>query len=169
MQNDAKLTDDERKKQTADIQAQLVKLDEMEKKAAAAPFRDKLAAFVEADKAGDQETLKRMIAELSGRIAPGRIDLGRSFQERVDEGSLMTIEMTEGRMRPSMPASARGDDVDIAVPQQPLGHRIRGWLLWLGVMALLAWAWSPAEMFRASSLFTDWRNMAEFGQRLPAS
>ncbi len=53
---------------------------------------------------------------------------------------------------------------DIVVPRQPLSRRLRGWLLWLAVMALLAWAWSPAEMFRASALFTDWRNMAEFGR-----
>ena len=35
--------------------------------------------------------------------------------------------------------------------------------LWLLVFALLAWSWRPAEMFRVSALFTDWRNMAEFG------
>lgn len=35
-----------------------------------------------------------------------------------------------------------------------------GWLL---VFGLLAWSWNPAEMFRVSALFTDWRNMAEFG------
>jgi phosphonate transport system permease protein len=31
-------------------------------------------------------------------------------------------------------------------------------------VGLLAWSWNAAEMFRASSLFTDWRNMAEFGE-----
>jgi phosphonate transport system permease protein len=31
------------------------------------------------------------------------------------------------------------------------------------LFALLAWAWAPAEMFRVVALFTDWRNMAEFG------
>jgi phosphonate transport system substrate-binding protein len=69
VQNDAKLTDDEKKKQSADIQAQLAKLDEMEKKAATSPFRDKIAAFVEADKAGDQEALKRMIADFAAGYA----------------------------------------------------------------------------------------------------
>jgi phosphonate transport system substrate-binding protein len=65
IQSDAKLSDEEKGRQTADIQAQLVKLDAMEKKAATDPFQTKLAAFVEADKAGDQAALKRMIAEFA--------------------------------------------------------------------------------------------------------
>src|SRR5262245_21872812 len=51
----------------------------------------------------------------------------------------------------------------IVVPSHPLSRRIRGWLIWLTLIALLAWAWAPAEMYRAGALFTDWRNMAEFG------
>lgn len=51
---------------------------------------------------------------------------------------------------------------DTAVPQYPLASRLRGWLVWLFVLGLLAWSWNPAEMFRVSALFTDWRNMAEF-------
>ena len=31
------------------------------------------------------------------------------------------------------------------------------------ILVLLVWSWGPAEMFRAASLVTDWRNMAEFG------
>ncbi len=65
VQSDAKLSDEDKKKQSADIQAQLVKLDEMEKKAATDPFQKKLEAFVEADKAGNQVELKRMIAEFA--------------------------------------------------------------------------------------------------------
>lgn len=49
------------------------------------------------------------------------------------------------------------------VPQYPLATRVRGWLGWLFVLGLLAWSWSPSEMFRVSALFTDWRNMTEFG------
>jgi phosphonate transport system permease protein len=49
------------------------------------------------------------------------------------------------------------------VPQQPFARRLRGWLAWLLVIGLLAWSWNAAEMFRAGSLVTDWRNMAEFG------
>src|SRR5215472_8869492 len=51
----------------------------------------------------------------------------------------------------------------VAVPSYPLARRLRGWLAWAAVFALLAWAWAPAEMFRVSALFTDWRNMAQFG------
>jgi phosphonate transport system permease protein len=52
----------------------------------------------------------------------------------------------------------------IAVPRHSLVRRSRGWTLWLLVLVLLAWSWGPAEMFRAASLLTDWRNMAEFGR-----
>jgi hypothetical protein len=62
------------------------------------------------------------------------------------------------------PASATTHELaGIAVPSYPLPRRLRGWLAWAAVFALLAWAWSPAEMFRVSALFTDWRNMAQFG------
>jgi phosphonate transport system permease protein len=87
----------------------------------------------------------------------------------------MTIEMTETRVGvPSAvsPAAAspapavppHNDDAEIIVPRHPLSHRLRGWLLWLVLMGLLAWSWAPSEMFRVSALFTDWRNMAEFGR-----
>jgi phosphonate transport system permease protein len=49
------------------------------------------------------------------------------------------------------------------VPRHPLMRRLRLWLFWFAVIALLAWAWSPAEMYRAVGLIHDWRNMAEFG------
>ncbi|NJO23668.1 MAG: phosphonate ABC transporter, permease protein PhnE [Sphingomonadales bacterium] len=48
------------------------------------------------------------------------------------------------------------------MPQAPLSTRLRGSLIWLVIIALLVWSWGPAEMSKASSLFTDWRNMAEF-------
>ena len=53
---------------------------------------------------------------------------------------------------------------DIAIPHHSLARRGRSWLLWLIIAGLLAWSWSPTEMSRATSLFTDWRNMAEFGR-----
>jgi phosphonate transport system permease protein len=68
-----------------------------------------------------------------------------------------------------LPGLARGDrtpvpeDRDVAVPRHPLASRARGWLLWIALGGLLVWSWTPAEMFRATSLVTDWRNMAEFG------
>jgi phosphonate transport system permease protein len=52
----------------------------------------------------------------------------------------------------------------VTVPKYPLSRRLRGWLVWVFVFALLAWSWNAAEMFRVTALFTDWRNMAEFGE-----
>jgi phosphonate transport system permease protein len=69
-------------------------------------------------------------------------------------------EIVLARPTPSPHAGAE----EIAVPRHSLARRSRGWTLWLLVGALLAWSWGPAEMFRAASLLTDWRNMAEFGR-----
>ncbi len=60
------------------------------------------------------------------------------------------------------PVADRNEDV--AVPSLSLARRSRSWMLWLILAGLLIWSWGPAEMVRAGSLFTDWRNMAEFGQ-----
>ncbi|MGH6620477.1 MAG: phosphonate ABC transporter, permease protein PhnE [Alphaproteobacteria bacterium] len=51
----------------------------------------------------------------------------------------------------------------IAVPRPPLSSRLRRAGIWVVVLLLLGWSYAPAEMFNAASLFTDWRNMAEFG------
>jgi len=61
------------------------------------------------------------------------------------------------------PGGERSIAAQTIVPQQPLSRRLRSWLVWLIVIALLAWSWNAAEMFRVTALFTDWRNMAEFG------
>ncbi|MCG8548302.1 MAG: phosphonate ABC transporter, permease protein PhnE [Alphaproteobacteria bacterium] len=34
---------------------------------------------------------------------------------------------------------------------------------WFAILLLLMWSWGPTEMSKTVSLFTDWRNMAEFG------
>src|SRR5262245_36928206 len=69
---------------------------------------------------------------------------------------------SDGRAAAAM-AGAAYDITGIAVPSHPLSRRMRGWLAWMAIFALLAWAWAPAEMFRVVALFTDWRNMAQFG------
>ena len=56
------------------------------------------------------------------------------------------------------------EQTDIVVPSNSLARRARSWTLGLLIVALLIWSWGPAEMFRAGSLLTDWRNMAEFGR-----
>jgi phosphonate transport system permease protein len=62
------------------------------------------------------------------------------------------------------PVADRSTPEDIAVPSHSLSRRSRTWMLWLVLAGLLIWSWSPAEMYRAGALFTDWRNMAEFGR-----
>jgi phosphonate transport system permease protein len=69
--------------------------------------------------------------------------------------------MTDSIAPHDLPHSATKDGP--AVPQRPLARRLRGWLAWAIVFALLAWAWNGAEMVHGAALFTDWRNMAEFG------
>jgi phosphonate transport system permease protein len=63
-------------------------------------------------------------------------------------------------LKDSRPAAAVPE---IVIPRHPVARRLRGWLGWAIVFGLLAWSWNAAEMFRASALLTDWRNMAEFG------
>src|SRR5262245_66169086 len=75
------------------------------------------------------------------------------------EISVLVPERTAPRQGAALPS-----DADIAVPSQPLSKRARTWTLWLLVIALLVWSWAPAEMDRVTALFTDWRNMAEFGR-----
>ena len=78
----------------------------------------------------------------------------------------MTEITVLSRERPAPPQAepaAPPPGEEIAVPSHPLARRARGWMLWLVVIGLLVWSWGPAEIFRATSLFTDWRNMAEFG------
>jgi phosphonate transport system permease protein len=53
---------------------------------------------------------------------------------------------------------------DVVVPTHSLIDRSRTWIMWLALLGLLVWSWGPVEMFRAASLVSDWRNMAEFGQ-----
>jgi phosphonate transport system permease protein len=72
--------------------------------------------------------------------------------------------MTEISFPGTAPAVARSSGDEIAVPRHSLARRSRSWMLGLIVLGLLVWSWGPAEMFRATSLVTDWRNMAEFGR-----
>src|SRR5882672_5917707 len=80
-------------------------------------------------------------------------------------GPPMTEFTVSSHGRLAAPAGAgRSASEDIAVPSHSLAHRSRGWTLWLILAGLLIWSWSPAEMYRVVALFTDWRNMAEFGR-----
>jgi phosphonate transport system substrate-binding protein len=69
VRGDAKLSEEEKAKQVAALTTQLTKLDEQEKKAAADGFHARVAAFLEAEKAGRQDELKKMIAEFAASAA----------------------------------------------------------------------------------------------------
>lgn len=62
---DDKLTAEQKAEQIAPLQAALKKAEADTVKAEAAPFKKRVAAFVEADKTGDQAVLKKMIGEFT--------------------------------------------------------------------------------------------------------
>jgi len=64
-QADEKLSADEKARQVATIRADIEKLEEMQKKAESDQFQKRVAAFIEADKAGNQDELNKMIAEFA--------------------------------------------------------------------------------------------------------
>jgi phosphonate transport system permease protein len=64
-------------------------------------------------------------------------------------------------MSGTLPIQTTGEP--LAIPTRPLGERLQNWLVWAVIIGLLAWSWQPAEMYRVVQLFTDWRNMAQFG------
>jgi phosphonate transport system permease protein len=51
-----------------------------------------------------------------------------------------------------------------APPQQTLGQRVPGFLLWGGVIVFLAIAFGPVQMANFGKLFTNTENMREFGR-----
>src|SRR5262249_16461379 len=67
------------------------------------------------------------------------------------------------QIEPQTAPSPTAEHGEIIIPKHPLSRRLWSWALWLLIFALLAWGWTPTEMVRVSALFTDWRNMAEFG------
>src|SRR5262249_59869528 len=88
--------------------------------------------------------------------------VGSGAPERRRAMTEITVLTRERAPQTELPAPAPAEEV--AVPTHPLARRARGWTLWLIVIGLLVWSWGPAEMFRATSLFTDWQNMAEVGR-----
>jgi phosphonate transport system substrate-binding protein len=65
IQSDEKLSADEKASQAAAIRAQIAKVQEAQKQADNDSFKQRVEAFLAADKAGNQEELKKMIAELA--------------------------------------------------------------------------------------------------------
>jgi phosphonate transport system substrate-binding protein len=69
VQADSKLSDEEKAQQVAAFDAKLADVDERTKKAESDSFRQRVAAFIAADKAGNQEELRRMIAEFAANFS----------------------------------------------------------------------------------------------------
>ena len=65
VQGDEKLSQEEKSREIAAIRAEIAALEEREKKADGDDFQRRAAAFLEADKAGRQDELKKMIADLA--------------------------------------------------------------------------------------------------------
>jgi phosphonate transport system substrate-binding protein len=66
---DAKLSDDEKAMNVKEFEAKLADVEAMTKKAEADGFRTRVVAFIGADKAGNQDELKKMIAEFAANFA----------------------------------------------------------------------------------------------------
>jgi phosphonate transport system substrate-binding protein len=65
VQGDEKLSQEEKSREIAAIRVEIAALEAREKKAEADEFQRRAAAFLEADKAGRQDELKKMIAEFA--------------------------------------------------------------------------------------------------------
>ena len=65
VQGDEKLSQEEKSREIAAIRAEIAMLEDREKKADGDEFQRRAAAFLEADKAGRQDELKKMIAEFA--------------------------------------------------------------------------------------------------------
>jgi phosphonate transport system substrate-binding protein len=65
IQSDEKLSADEKASQLAAVRAEIAKIETIQKKADTDPFHQRVAAFLDADKVGNQAELKKMIAEFA--------------------------------------------------------------------------------------------------------
>jgi phosphonate transport system permease protein len=67
--------------------------------------------------------------------------------------------MSNASLSGGAPAPLHG----ITVPRPPFSSRMKQAGISAIILLLLGWSFAPAEMYRAVSLVTDWRNMVEFG------
>jgi phosphonate transport system substrate-binding protein len=69
VESDEKLSAGDKAKQVAALKADIAKLDEQTRKAGGGEYQQRVARFMEADKAGNQAELKKMIAEFAAGFA----------------------------------------------------------------------------------------------------
>jgi phosphonate transport system substrate-binding protein len=65
VQGDDKLSDAEKQEKVGKLKAELAEIEQMEKQAETDPYQKRVAAFLEAEKAGDKATMKKMIADFA--------------------------------------------------------------------------------------------------------
>jgi phosphonate transport system permease protein len=64
----------------------------------------------------------------------------------------------------SVTESSRAPVSEVSLPARDWARTAYQGLVWGGLALALLWSWSPAEMYRWVSLFTDAENMAEYGR-----
>jgi phosphonate transport system substrate-binding protein len=69
VQGDDKLSAEDKAAKVAEIKAKLAKIEQMEKQLDSDPYQKRVAAFVAADKSGDTDTVKKLIAEFAAGFA----------------------------------------------------------------------------------------------------
>ena len=131
------------------------------------PSRQRVAAFIEADKAGDQDELKKMIAEFAA-ASPARTDFIARLARRGHRARrAMPPESSDDRMSsPSRSGRCRcggGAVDDIAVPPSAVAA-LRGWRCGSSCSACWSGAGRRPRCSAPAPSCTDWRNMAEFGR-----
>jgi phosphonate transport system substrate-binding protein len=65
VQGDDKLSDAEKQEKVGKIKAELARIEQMEKQAETDPYQKRVAAFLDAEKAGDKAAMKKMIADFA--------------------------------------------------------------------------------------------------------
>jgi phosphonate transport system substrate-binding protein len=65
VQGDDKLSDTEKQEKVGKLKAELARIAQMEKQAETDPYQKRVAAFLEAEKAGDKAAMKKMIADFA--------------------------------------------------------------------------------------------------------
>jgi phosphonate transport system substrate-binding protein len=69
VQGDDKLSDAERAQKVAALKAEIAKIEQIDKQAESDPYQKRVAAFVAADKAGNTDEVKKLIAEFAAGFA----------------------------------------------------------------------------------------------------
>ena len=171
IKGDDKLSADEKAAQIAPLAGRDQEVSrQTPRKAETSAFKKQVAPFIEADKAGDQAELKKMIGEFAAQRRDRRRPTNASRRAPGHRSGALRAYLTmTDIIAPVRGVQNRPLRLDHPVPQHPLARRVRGWLGWLFVFGLLAWSWNPAEMFRVVGAVHRLAQHGGVRQRLPQS